>query len=217
MRQIVNATEWKAALEAFRIKEKEHMRGQDALNAERRRLPMTEIDKPYQFEGADGNASLLDLFEGRRQLILYHFMFAETPCVGCSMVVDNMGHIAHLHARDTSLVLVSRAPYPMLAHFKERMGWNIPWYSSHGSDFNIDFGATREKGEMFAVSVFLRDGDKIYRTYFTTLRGVEYLGSNWSYLDLTPLGRQELWEDSPEDVTQTPPYQWWRLHGSYES
>ncbi|WP_094709609.1 DUF899 domain-containing protein [Hahella sp. CCB-MM4] len=215
MRQIVNPAEWESAIEAFRVKEKEQTRRQDKLNAERRRLPMVEIEKTYEFTGPDGRVSLLDLFEGRRQLILYHFMYAESPCTGCSMVVDNIGHIAHIQARNTSFVMVSRAPYPKLVAFKQRMGWDIPWYSSHDSDFNIDFNATRENGEMFAVSVFLREGEKIYRTYYTTLRGVEYLGSIWSYLDLTPMGRQELWEDSPEDVIQTPPYQWMRLHDGY--
>lgn len=215
MRKTVSEQEWQSALEAFRVKEKEHTRSRDALNAERRRLPMVEIEKPYVFTGRDGKVSLLDLFEGRKQLIVYHFMFAETPCTGCSMMVDNMGHNAHIEARDTSRVLVSRAPYPKLAAFKERMGWDIPWYSSEGSDFNVDFGVTREDGEKFGVSVFLRDGDKIYRSYFTSLRGAEYLGSNFSYLDLTPLGRQELWEDTPGEVEQTPPYQWWRLHDSY--
>jgi predicted dithiol-disulfide oxidoreductase (DUF899 family) len=216
MRQIVNERAWQDALEAFRVKEKEHTRLRDLLNAERRRLPMTEIIKTYTFTGPNGKVSLLDLFDGRKQLIVYHFMFAESPCTGCSMMVDNMGHIAHIHARDTSLVLVSLAPYPKLAAFKERMGWTKPWVSSEGSDFNKNFGATRENGEMFGVSVFIRDGDKIYRTYHTTLRGAEYLGSNFSYLDLTPMGRQELWEDSPEDVPQTPPYQWWRKHDEYE-
>jgi predicted dithiol-disulfide oxidoreductase (DUF899 family) len=215
MRQIVSEKEWQSALEAFRVKEKEHTRSRDALSAERRRLPMVAIEKPYAFTGPDGELSLLELFEGRRQLIVYHFMFADKPCVGCSMMVDNMGHSAHLHSRDTTRVLVSRAPYPKLAAFKERMGWDFPWFSSADSDFNVDFGATREDGEMFGVSVFLRDGAKIYRSYFTSLRGAEYLGSNFSYLDLTPLGRQELWEDSPEDVDQTPPYQWWNFHDSY--
>lgn len=220
MPAIVNQQEWQSALDAFRIKEKEHMRRQDALNAERRRLPMVEIEKPYEFTGPDGKASLLDLFDGRRQLILYHFMFGpdkEAGCTGCSLVVDNIGHLSHIHARDTSLVLVARAPWPKLADFKQRMGWDIPWYSSYGSDFNYDFGRTTDKGEMFGVSVFLRENDKIYRTYFTSLRGVEALGTNWSYLDLTPFGRQELWEDSPEGVPQSAPYQWWRHHDKYAS
>ncbi|WP_193165456.1 DUF899 domain-containing protein [Microbulbifer hainanensis] len=215
MNRIVDTQEWQSALEAFRIKEKEHTRLRDALNAERRRLPMTEVSKNYRFTGPEGQVSLLDLFEGRSQLIVYHFMFAESPCTGCSMMVDNMGHIAHIHARDTSLVLVSLAPYAKLAAFKERMGWAFPWYSSAGSDFNRDFGATRENGEMFGVSVFIRDKDAIYRSYHTTQRGAEYLGSNFSYLDLTPMGRQELWEESPEGVPQTPPYRWWKKHDEY--
>lgn len=215
MNRIVDQQEWQEALNSFRIKEKEHTRVRDSLNAERRRLPITEVSKAYRFTGPDGDVSLLDLFEGRKQLIVYHFMFAESPCTGCSMMVDNMGHIAHFHARDTSLVLVSRAPYPKLEEYRKRMEWDVPWYSSEGSDFNRDFGATLENGEMFGVSVFIRDNDAIYRSYHTTLRGAEYLGSNFSYLDLTPMGRQELWEDSPEWVPQTPPYQWWRKHDEY--
>lgn len=215
MNPIVDKQEWQEALDAFRVKEKEYTRLRDALNAERRRLPVTEVSKAYSFTGANGEVTLLDLFEGRKQLIVYHFMFAESPCTGCSMMVDNMGHIAHIHARDTSLVLVSLAPYPKLAAYQERMGWDIPWFSSEGSDFNRDFGATLENGEMFGVSVFIRSNDAIYRSYHTTLRGAEYLGSNFSYLDLTPMGRQELWEDSPDWVPQTPPYQWWHKHDEY--
>lgn len=220
MPEIVSEIEWQSALDAFRVKEKEQMGRQDALNAERRRLPMVEITKPYQFSGEEGQVSLLDLFDGRRQLILYHFMFgpdAEVGCTGCSMMVDNMGHPAHLRARDTSMVMVSRAPYEKLAQFKQRMGWIIPWYSSYESEFNYDVGLTTDKGEMFGLSVYLREGEKIYRTYFTWLRGVEYLGSSFTYLDLTPMGRQELWEDSPAGVPQSAPYQWWRLHDNYET
>src|SRR6185503_16640595 len=172
----------------------------DALNAERRRLPMVKIEKEYIFESPNSKASLLDLFEGRRQLIIYHFMFDpswDEGCDGCSMVVDNMGHPAHLYARDTARVLVSRAPLAKIELFKARMGWSIPWYSSFGSDFNYDFGVTTDEGETFGLSVFLRNGDSIFQTYFTNGRGVEYLGSNWSYLDLTPFGRQETWEDLP--------------------
>jgi predicted dithiol-disulfide oxidoreductase (DUF899 family) len=215
MNPIVSEKEWQEALEAFRVKEKAHTRARDTLNAERRRLPMTEVTKPYTFTGPVGKASLLDLFDGRKQLLLYHFMFAESPCTGCSMMVDNMGYQAHVLARDTSRVLVSLAPYDKLEAFKKRMGWTVPWYSSAGSDFNKDFGATRENGEMFGLSVFIRDGERIYRSYHTTLRGAEYLGSNFSYLDLTPMGRQEEWEDSPDYVPQTPPYQWWRKHDEY--
>jgi predicted dithiol-disulfide oxidoreductase (DUF899 family) len=214
--QVVNEREWQDALAAFRIKEKEYTRLRDTLNAERRRLPVMEITKPYEFTGPNGKLNLLDLFEGRKQLIVYHFMFAESPCTGCSMMVDNMGHIAHIHARDTSMVLVSLVPYAKLAAFHKRMGWTKPWYSSVGSDLNKDFAATRENGEMFGISMFIRDDNTVYRSYHTSLRGAEYLGSNFSYLDLTPLGRQELWEDSPEGVLQPPPYQWWRKHDEYE-
>jgi predicted dithiol-disulfide oxidoreductase (DUF899 family) len=220
---VVSPAEWEAARQALLAKEKEAMRARDALAAERRGLPMVHIDKGYVFEGPDGEASLLDLFEGRRQLILYHFMFApdvhgwpSAGCDGCSMFVDQVGHLAHFHARDTSFALVSRAPLENIEPFKKRMGWTIPWYSSAGSDFNSDFGVTTERGETFGLSVFLRDGDSVYRTYFTNRRGIEALGSVWTFLDLTPLGRQETWEDSPEGYPQTPPYQWWRLHDEYE-
>jgi predicted dithiol-disulfide oxidoreductase (DUF899 family) len=219
---VVSPAEWQAARDKLLVKEKEATRARDALAAERRRLPMVRVDKEYVFEGPEGNVGLLDMFEGRRQLILYHFMFApdvdgwpSAGCDGCSMVVDNIGHLAHLHARDTSLVLVSRAPLANIEAYKRRLGWTIPWFSSAGSDFNVDFEVTTEEGENFGLSVFLRDGDSVYRTYFTSGRGVEALGSNWTFLDLTPLGRQEDWEDSPEGRPQTPRYTWWRRHDEY--
>jgi predicted dithiol-disulfide oxidoreductase (DUF899 family) len=225
--QVVSLPEWEAAREGLLVKEKEATRARDALAAERRRLPMVRIDKDYVLEGPHGKASLLDLFDGRRQLIVYHFMFgpsANEGCDGCSMVVDNIGHLAHLHARDTSFALVSRAPSAKIEPFKERMGWTIPWYSSFDSDFNVDFGVSPESprpteyqdGEMFGLSVFLRDGDSVLRTYFTDGRGVEALGSNWTFLDLTPLGRQEDWEDSPDGYPQTQRYEWWQLHDEYD-
>jgi predicted dithiol-disulfide oxidoreductase (DUF899 family) len=139
----------------------------------------------------------------------------EAGCDGCSMVVDQIGHLAHIHARDTSFVLVSRAPFANIAAYRQRMGWSIPWYSSAESDFNVDFGVTTETGESFGLSAFLREGADVYRTYFTNRRGVEALGSVWTFLDLTPLGRQETWEDSPEGYPQTPPYEWWRRHDEY--
>jgi len=138
-------------------------------------------------------------------------------CPGCSWFVDNIGHLSHLHARDTSFVLVSRAPLASLQRYQARMGWRIPWFSSAGSDFNTDFGVTTDAGEMFGLSVFFRDGDSVFRSYFTTRRGAEALGSTFAFLDLTPLGRQEEWEDSPAGAPQTPPYQWWRRHDEYES
>jgi predicted dithiol-disulfide oxidoreductase (DUF899 family) len=220
--RVVSPAEWQAAHDALLVKEKEATRARDALAAERRRLPMVLIDKDYVFEGPNGKAGLSDLFEGRRQLIVYHFMFApdvhgwpSAGCDGCSMFVDQVGHLAHFHARDTSFALVSRAPLANIEAFRKRMGWSIPWYSSAGSDFNVDFGVTTDRGETFGLSVFLRDGDDVYRTYFTNRRGVEALGSVWTFLDLTPLGRQETWEDSPEGYPQTPPYEWWRLHDEY--
>jgi predicted dithiol-disulfide oxidoreductase (DUF899 family) len=130
-------------------------------------------------------------------------------------VVDQVGHLSHLHARDTSFAVVSRAPLQNILQYKQRMGWTIPWFSSAGSDFNADFGVTTPEGETFGLSVFLRDADSVYRTYFTTDRGVEALGTVWSLLDVTPLGRQENWEDSPEGWPQTAPYQWWRRHDEY--
>jgi predicted dithiol-disulfide oxidoreductase (DUF899 family) len=215
MQPIVSEQEWQAAHEAFLAKEKAFTRERDALNAERRRLPFMEITKDYRFQGPNGEVSLLDLFDGRKQLLVYHFMFAQSPCTGCSMMVDNMGLTEHLHARDTSRVLISLAPYAKLAEYKQRMGWAHDWYSSAGSEFNKDFNVTRENGEMFGLSALIRDGNKIYRSYFTTQRGAEHLGSNFSYLDLTPMGRQELWEESPAWVPQTPPYQWWKKHDEY--
>ena len=215
MQPIVSTQEWQAAHAAFLEKEKAFTRQRDALNTGRRQLPFTEISKAYKFQGPTGEVSLLDLFDGRKQLLIYHFMFAQSPCTGCSMMVDNMGNTAHLHARDTSRVLVSLAPYAEIATFKERMGWDHPWYSSAGSDFNRDFNVTRDNGEMFGLSALIREGEKIYRSYFTTQRGAEYLGSNFTYLDLTPMGRQELWEESPEWVPKTPPYQWWKKHDEY--
>jgi predicted dithiol-disulfide oxidoreductase (DUF899 family) len=220
--RVVSPAEWQVARDKLLRKEKAQTRARDALAAERRRFPMVEIDKNYVFEGSDGKARLVDLFDGRRQLILYHFMFApgvdgwpEAGCPGCSFVVDHIGHLAHLHARNTSLVLVSRAPLARIKRYKRRMGWTVPWFSSSASDFNHDFGLTTDRGETFGLSVFLRDGQTVYRTYFTNGRGVEALGSPWTFLDLTPFGRQETWEDSPKGWPQTPPYRWWRRHDEY--
>ncbi|GAA5128689.1 DUF899 domain-containing protein [Haloechinothrix salitolerans] len=214
MPPVVSAQEWHAARERLLKKEKEMTRAMDALAAERRRMPMVRVDKDYTFEGPDGSASLLDLFEGRRQLIVYCFMWhdVDNVCSGCAMFTDNVGHLAPLHARDTSFALVSRGPIGDILRVKERMGWTIPWYSSLGNSFHDDMDA----GDGFGLNVFLRDGDEVYRTYFTTGRGVERLGSSWTFLDLTPFGRQETWEDSPEGWPQTPPYGWWRLHDEYE-
>jgi predicted dithiol-disulfide oxidoreductase (DUF899 family) len=223
---IVAQQEWHDTLEKLRVKEKAATRARDALAAERRRLPMVRIEKDYVFEGPGGKARFVDFFDGRRQMLLYHFMFGpnqEVGCDGCSMVVDQIGHLAHLHARDTSFVIVSRAPIAKIEDYRKRMGWTIPWFSSFATDFNHDFGVGPEQprpgeyqdGESFGLSVLLRDGENFYRTYFTKGRGVEALGSVWTFLDLTPFGRQETWEDSPEGYPQTPPYEWWRRHDEY--
>ena len=215
---VVSLEEWQRALGELTTREKALTRQNDALSAERRRLPMVRIERSYLFDGRDGQASLLELFGGRRQLIVYHFMFApdsDEGCAGCSWVVDAMSHPAHLNARDTSLALVSRAPLEKLESYRERMGWDLPWYSSFGTDFNADMGVTVDGEEWHGRSVFLRDGDNSYRTYFTGARGVEHLGSHWTYLDLTPFGRQETWEDSPEGWLQTEAYAWQRRHDSY--
>jgi predicted dithiol-disulfide oxidoreductase (DUF899 family) len=219
---IVSPAEWQRVHKKLLAKEKALMKTHDKLAAERRRGPMVEVAKDYVFDGPGGLAKLVDLFDGRRQLILYHFMYApgvggwpSAGCSGCSLFVDQIGHLAHLHARDTSFVLVSRGPLAKLKAYQKRMGWEIPWYSSAKSDFNDDFGVSTPEGEHHGLSVFLRDGQRVFHTYFTTDRGVEPLGAVWTFLDLTPLGRQEAWEDSPAGWPQTKPYQWWRRHDEY--
>ena len=221
---IVSAAEWQVEHQRLLAKEKLATRARDALAAERRRLPMVRMEKEYAFDGPSGKLSLVDLFEGRRQLLLYHFMFAPTVsgwpaagCVGCSMFVDQISNLTHLHARNTSFCLMSLAPLANLLPYKERMGWRVPWVSSDGSDFNVDLGVTSDDGESFGLSVFLRDGDAVYRSYFTAGRGVEALGSVWTFLDLTPWGRQESWEDSPDGWPKAPPYSGWRRHDEYGS
>jgi predicted dithiol-disulfide oxidoreductase (DUF899 family) len=219
--KVVDRAEWQKARDALLVKEKKATRERDVLAAERRRLPMVKIDKKYVFTGPKGKMSLLDLFEGRRQLILYHFMFApsvpgwpDAGCDGCSMVTDQFGHLAHLHARETSFCLVSLAPLKNIEKFKKRMGWTYPWYSSEGTDFNKDLGLTTDKGENYGLSVFIHDDKDVYRTYHTDGRGVEGLNI-WTFLDLTPLGRLEEWEDSPAGGPRTKPFVWWRLHDEY--
>lgn len=215
---VVPVDEWRDEILAFREEEKALTRELDALNARRRRLPMTPVEPGYVFEGEEGERTLLDLFGGRSQLIVYHFMFGpdwDAGCDGCSWVVDAMSHPAHLHARDVSLVLVSRSKLDNLLRYRRRMGWGLPWYSSLGSTFNEDMGATVDGEENHVLSVFLRDGDVVWRSYFTEDRGVEHLGSHWTYLDLTPYGRQETWEDSPPGWPQDPAYAWHRRHDEY--
>ncbi|QYN31700.1 DUF899 domain-containing protein [Pseudonocardia sp. DSM 110487] len=207
---VVTPQEWAVAAAELRAAEKEHMRAGDALAARRRRMPMVEFGG-YTFEGADGPATLLDLFEGRRQLVVYQFMAGPPWCQGCCLFTDQISHLAHLHARDTTMANVSLSRYEDLAALRERMGWQVPFYSSLGNDFATDCGTA----EGFGLSVFLRHDDRVFRTYFTTDRGGEAIGTVWSILDRTPLGRQETWEDTPAGRPQTAPYQWWRLHDEY--
>jgi predicted dithiol-disulfide oxidoreductase (DUF899 family) len=214
----VSAAEWNAAREELLRKEKEHTRAKDALAAERRRLPWVRVEKRYTFEGPQGEAGLPELFEGRRQLIVYRHFFepgiADWPeggCSGCAMFTDNLGHLAHLNARDVTFALVSGAPQADVERYRDRMGWHgIPWYTTR-DDFSEDFGVD----EYFGLNVFFRHDDELYRTYFTNGRSAEQIGNVWSLLDLTPLGRQEEWEDSPEGYPQEAPYQWWRRHDEY--
>jgi predicted dithiol-disulfide oxidoreductase (DUF899 family) len=222
--KVVSESEWRAAYEVLFAKEKELTHQRDALAAERRRLPMTRVGKDYVFEGPAGEVRLLDLFDGRPQLLLYHFMFAEgvrgwpsAGCPGCSMFLDNIGQYTriHLNARDVSFAVVALAPLANIEAYRKRMQWSVPWISSADNTFNKDFGLTMPAGEQHGLSVFLRDGDEIYRTYFTTSRGLETVGTIWSLLDIAPLGRQEEWEDSPQGWPQSPPYMWWRRHDEY--
>jgi predicted dithiol-disulfide oxidoreductase (DUF899 family) len=213
-RRIVAPDEWRRVHEQILAQEKALTREHDRLAAARRRTPWLRIGKDYVFAGPDGQMPLAGLFDGRRQLIVYHHMLQPAdpdPCSGCCMVGDQIPHLAHLHQRNTSLVFVARAPIDEIEAFKKRMGWSMPWFSTTES-FNADFDA---KGG-FGINVFYRDGGGIYRTYFTTGRGAETLGTIWTFLDLTPLGRQETWEDAPAGTPQTPPYEWWRLHDRYD-
>ena len=213
----VTPQEWDTAREELLVKEKELTRARDALAAERRRMPRMAVERDYRFEGPNGPASLLDLFEGRRQLIVYRFFYEpgvdgwpERGCGGCSFLADQVAHLAHLTARDTTLAFVSRADQENIAGLKARMGWEMPWYTLT-DDFDADFGV----GEWHGTNAFTREGDQVFRTYFIDNRGDEAMGSTWAYLDITALGRQEHWEDSPKGYPQTPPYQWWNYHDAY--
>jgi predicted dithiol-disulfide oxidoreductase (DUF899 family) len=209
----VSGERWSALMADLRAEEKALTGAHDALAAKRRRLPGVRVTKLYSFEGPEGAVGLEDLFAGRRQLIVYHHMLKPadpSPCSGCCMVGDQFPHLAHLNARDTSLVLVSRAPFEEIEALKSRLGWSLPWYVTL-DDFNADHDVI----DGFGLNVFFRDKTGIYRTYFTTGRGVETLGTVWTLLDLTPLGRQEDWEDSPSGTPQGPRYHWWRLNDQY--
>jgi predicted dithiol-disulfide oxidoreductase (DUF899 family) len=215
---IVTAEEWDAARAQMLVKEKALIRARDTLAAERRRMPWLAVEKNYVFEGPRGKVNLLDLFEGRRQLIVYRAFFEpgvfgwpDHACRGCSLGADQVGNLAHLNARNTTLAYASRAGQADIARVKSRMGWAMPWYTIT-DDFDKDFGVDQWHGH----NVFIRNGERIYRTYFINSRGDETMGSTWAYLDATPLGRQEMWEDSPQGYPQTKPYVWWNWHDNYD-
>jgi len=214
---IVSREAWEEARQQLLVKEKAQLRARDALAAERRRMPWMAVERAYVFEGPSGKVSLLDLFEGRHQLIVYRAFFEpgvfgwpDNACRGCSMVADQVSHLSHLNVRDTTLVFASRAPQADIQRLKARMGWTMPWFTITDS-FDADF----DVGEWHGHNVFFNDGKRIFRTYLINGRGDEAMGTVWSYLDATPLGRQETWEDSPEGYPQTRPYKWWNWHDNY--
>jgi predicted dithiol-disulfide oxidoreductase (DUF899 family) len=214
---VVSPEDFEAARLALLEEEKALTRQLDALAARRRRLPVTPVRKDYVLQGEDGDVALLDLFGGRRQLAIYHFMFPvgqQTPCVGCSTFTDNIppDALTHLAQRDTAFTLMSPAPIGELLAYRERMGWNVPWHSTAGTTLTDDLGV----GGGFRLMVLLRDGDDVYLTYSTTSRGVDRLRFDFNILDVTPLGRQEAWEDTPAGRPQTPTMQWLRRHDEYE-
>ncbi len=233
MPRIVSGEDWLRERKKHLANEKELTKHHDRVTAERRRLPMVRIDKDYVFDGPTGKARLFDLFEGSRQLIVYHFMFDpewEKGCSGCSGYVDAVGDLSTLNDVNTRFVLVSRAPLAKLDAYKADKGWTIPWYSSFGSDFNYDFHVTLDarvapaeynyrsaeemkklgmnmpEGEEHGLSVFFRDNDTIFHAYSTYGRGTEALTDTYSLLDTTPYGRQQDWEDSPSGWPQHPTY-----------
>jgi len=206
---IATRDEWLAARKTLLAHEKEVTKHYDHVSAERRRLPMVKLEKTYTFDGPEGKRSLLDLFDGHHQLIVYHFMFDpawENGCDGCTGFVNELADLSMLPARDTQFVLISRAPLEKLQAYKTRKGWDRPWYSSFGSDFNYDFQVTTDTGETHGLSVFFRIDDDIFHTYSTYNRGTESLTDSYRLLDVTPYGRQEDWEDSPAGWPQHPTY-----------
>jgi predicted dithiol-disulfide oxidoreductase (DUF899 family) len=211
--EIVSQTDWDAARERLLVKEKAATHMLDVLAAERRRLPVVRVDRDYAFESPAGGVALADLFEGRRQLIVYHFMGRSPdsePCGGCASLTDNVPNLVHLNARDTTYVVVSRHKVSEQQALRRRFGWDVHFYSH--DTFNQDMGC----GGAFGLSALVRAGDEVYRSYFTTARGVDRLRMDFSLLDLTPYGRQEAWEDSPQGWPQDPTMSWLRRNDEYE-
>jgi predicted dithiol-disulfide oxidoreductase (DUF899 family) len=231
---IVSREAWLAARKELLADEKALTRQRDAVNAKRRRLPMVRIDKRYVFDGPTGETKLVDIFEGRRQLIVYHFMFDpawEDGCPNCTGFVSALGNLSFLAARDTTFALISRAPFPKLQLYKAKRGWSVPWYSSNRTDFNYDYHVTFDEsiapfehnfrtkaelqalgetrfgpGESQGLSVFFRIDDNVFHSYSTFARGVEGLTNSLALLDTTPYGRQQDFEDSPAGWPQRPTY-----------
>ena len=206
---IATRDEWLAARKTLLAHEKEVTKHYDRVSAERRRLPMVKLEKTYMFDSPEGERSLLDLFDDHHQLIVYHFMFDpawENGCDGCTGFVNELADLSMLPARDTQFALISRAPLEKLQAYKARKGWERPWYSSFGSDFNYDFQVTTDTGETHGLSVFFRIDDDVFHTYSTYNRGTESLTDSYRLLDVTPYGRQEDWEDSPAGWPQHPTY-----------
>ena len=225
--EIVSRNEWRQARIELLVEEKAMTRARDALSTKRRMLPMVRLDKEYTFDGPDGPATMLDLFAGRRQLIVQHFMFDpawDDGCPSCTAASDEIasGLLDHLYARDTTLVVVSRAPLAKLERYKGVRGWDFPWYSSYGSEFNYDFHVSLDPSvapvefnfrgapelqanglgwlmenpsEQPGYSAFIAVEDEIFHTYSTFARGCEWMGGSYAFLDLTALGRQEEWEE----------------------
>ncbi|WP_062993036.1 DUF899 domain-containing protein [Nocardia anaemiae] len=214
----VTSAEWEEARLQLLAKEKDLTRARDALAADRRRMPWLKVDKEYLFDGPNGTVGLPDLFDGRRQLLLYRAFFEpgvsgwpDHACVGCSLMADQVAHLAHLNARHTTLAFASRATQPDIERVKARMGWAaIPWYTLTDG-FDVDFGVD----EWYGTNAFIHDGDSVYRTYFINAREHEPMGGTLSSLDFTALGRQEDWEDSPVGYPQVPRFSWLNRHDEY--
>ncbi|RKT55188.1 DUF899 domain-containing protein [Saccharothrix australiensis] len=241
--EVTTREQWLVARRELLAREKELTRHRDEVNAARRALPMVEITKDYAFDGPGGRVGLLDLFEGRGQLVVYHVMYGpddDGACPACSFWIDNVGHLSHLHARDTTFAAISRAPLEKLERYRRRMGWQVPWYSSYGSDFNYDFHVTLDasvtpieynfkdydqlvaeeprwrgwSGEEQGISAFLRRGDRVFHTYSCYSRGIDLLNGTYNWLDLTARGRQEDWEQPP-GRGHDPFMGWLRRHDEY--
>jgi predicted dithiol-disulfide oxidoreductase (DUF899 family) len=211
---VVSKSEWLAARASLLAEEKAFTREGDRLSARRRRMPMRLIERDYTFQSEKGTLHFADLFEGRDQLIVYFNMLtSDHVCPGCSYYCDHVGNLSHLHARRTTFVVVSRASLDDIEQNKARLGWTFPWVSCAGESFYEDF--VTEQGVPYGLAVFIRRDDAIYQTYFTSGRGVEHPSNTFGFLDITPWGRQEPWEESPPGWPQEG--NWLRIHDQYKT